>query len=99
MDLTAAEIGAEEETGKGETGKEAEIGTTGILVGIIIIIIIGMGVEIGVIRIAIGMVTNTALVIVQSIAAHVSTHIATVLRTSLEVLHTGASVTTRLDLG
>ena len=88
----------EEETGKGETGM---IGTeeTGIQVGIIIVIITGMEEEIGVIHIVTGTATNTTLVIVESIAARVSTHIATVLRTSLEVLHTGASVTTRLDLG
>ena len=98
MDLTAAEIGAEEETGKGETGM---IGTeeTGILVGIIIVIITGMAVEIGVIRTVSGMVTNTTLEKEESIVIRVSTIIVTVLRTSLEVLQPGDSVTTRLDPG
>lgn len=95
MDLTAAEIGAEEENGKGETGK----GTTGILVGIIIVIITGMEEEIGVIHIVTGTATNTTSETVESIVTRVNITIVTVLRTSQEVLQPGESVTTRLDLG
>ena len=97
MDLTVAEIGAAEETGKGETGM---IGTeeTGILVGTIIVIITGMEVG-GVIRTVSGMEIGTTLVTVGSIVIHVNTTTATVLRTSQEVLQPGDSVTTRLDPG
>jgi len=68
--------------------------TTGTLVGIIIVIIIGMEGD-GVIRTATGMATSTTSETVESIAARVNTTTATVLRTSLEVLQTGDSVTTR----
>ena len=84
-------------TGKGETGITmigAEV--IGTLVGTIIVIIIGMEVEIGVIRIAIGTATNTALVTEENIALVVSTTTATVLRTSQEGIQPGDSVTTRL---